>query len=147
MQIRKAHTGDLDAIERIENSVFDSDRLSRRSLRRYIGAPSVSMLVSAADGLVTGYSLIGFRKGSCKGRLYSIAIDSEHAGRGTGRALLEASETETRRRKCDAMTLEVRADNARAIALYERSGYLRTGVEEDYYEDGATAYRFEKSLA
>ena len=43
--------------------------------------------------------------------------------------------------------LEVREDNVRAIALYERCGYrLRDRVPE-YYADGATALRFLKSLS
>jgi ribosomal-protein-alanine N-acetyltransferase len=147
VQVRKARPEDLDAIEAIENTVFDSDRLSRRSLRRYIGAGSVSMLVAHESRAITGYALIGFRRGSIKGRLYSIAVDRERAGRGLGRALLQACEAETRRRECESLLLEVRADNPRAIALYEKAGYQRTGAEPDYYEDGATALRFEKTLA
>ncbi len=42
------------------------------------------------------------------------------------------------------MRLEVRSRNRRAIALYERQGYRRFGRIEDYYEDGATALRYEK---
>ena len=38
----------------------------------------------------------------------------------------------------------MRADNARAIALYERSGYRLFGQVPGYYEDGAMALRFEK---
>lgn len=146
MQVRKGRPEDLDALEAIENSSFDGDRLSRRSLRRYLGAASVSLLVAHEDHAVTGYALIGFRRGSLKGRLYSIAVDSQRAGRGLGRALLEACEHETRRRKCESLSLEVRADNPRAIALYEKSGYRQTGAEPEYYEDGATALRFEKTL-
>ncbi|MBX9739922.1 MAG: ribosomal protein S18-alanine N-acetyltransferase [Beijerinckiaceae bacterium] len=147
MQIRKASLDDLDAVERIENAVFSSDQLSRRSLRRYIGAPSAAMIVVRENDAVTGYALIGLRKGSKKASLYSIAVDTQHAGRGAGRALLQACEHEARARGCEALTLEVRADNPRAIALYERSGYERAGVEPDYYEDGASAYRFRKNLS
>jgi len=41
----------------------------------------------------------------------------------------------------------VRIDNAGAIALYRREGFAGTGREENYYEDGAAALRFEKRLA
>lgn len=146
MRIRKAALADLDAVERIENTVFSSDQLSRRSLRRYIDAPSTIMLVAQDDAGISGYALVGFRKGSRKASLYSIAVDGPNAGRGVGRALLADCEAEAARRGCEWLTLEVRADNPRAIALYEKSGYDRTGEEEDYYEDGGSAYRFAKRL-
>jgi ribosomal protein S18 acetylase RimI-like enzyme len=44
------------------------------------------------------------------------------------------------------MRLEVREDNARAIGLYEKSGYRLFGRKPGYYADGATALRFEKTL-
>ena len=45
------------------------------------------------------------------------------------------------------MTLEVRYDNAPAIALYEKCGFRAFGEHEDYYSDGATALRYRKRLA
>jgi [ribosomal protein S18]-alanine N-acetyltransferase len=144
--IRKARLSDLDAVEAIETSVFDSDQLSRTSLRRYMSVPSAAMIVAQEDSAVTGYALVGFRKGSKIGRLYSIAVDKARAGRGVGRALLAASEEAARKRKCTIFALEVRADNPRAIALYEKNGYDKTGLEEDWYEDGGDALRFEKKL-
>jgi ribosomal-protein-alanine acetyltransferase len=145
--IRKARKADLDSVEEIENSVFDSDQLSRASLRRYMSVPSAAMIVAQEDKAITGYALVVFRKGSKIGRLYSIAVDKTRAGRGVGRALLAASEEAARKRKCNLFALEVRADNPRAIALYEKNGYAMTGREEDWYEDGGDALRFEKKLS
>ncbi len=145
--IRKARLTDLDAVERIETSVFDSDQLSRASLRRYMSVPSAAMIVADENKDITGYALLGFRKGSRIGRLYSIAVDTARAGHGIGRALLSACEDQVRKRECDLLALEVRADNPRAIALYEKNGYVQTGEEPDWYEDGGTALRFEKSFS
>lgn len=144
--IRKARLKDLDAVEHIETTVFASDQLSRASLRRYMSVGSAAMIVAEEKRGITGYALVGFRKGSKIGRLYSIAVDTERAGRGIGRALLEACHQLATKRKCTRFLLEVRADNTRAIALYEKNGYAKTGIEPDWYEDGATALRFEKSL-
>jgi hypothetical protein len=41
----------------------------------------------------------------------------------------------------------VRYDNASAIALYESSGFRQFGEHPRYYADGASALRYEKSLA
>lgn len=148
---RLARADDLFEIERIENAVFDGDRLSRRSLRRLLVSPASLMLALTAQGkdgeTVAGYSLMGFRKRSSKARLYSIALDPAAQARGLGRFLLGASERAARARGALLLRLEVRADNARAIALYENAGYVAFGRHEDYYEDGASAIRFEKPLA
>ena len=45
-----------------------------------------------------------------------------------------------------ALTLEVRYDNASAIALYESCGFRLFGEHAHYYADGATALRYEKPL-
>ena len=51
------------------------------------------------------------------------------------------------KRGCDRLRLEVREKNRPAIALYETLGYQRIGRYENYYQDGASALRFEKQLA
>jgi ribosomal-protein-alanine N-acetyltransferase len=151
--IRKGRLADLDRLVAIENAAFEGDRLTRRSLRAHLTKPTVSLLVAEVEvgfAQVIGYALIAFRKESKKARLYSIASDPEYrlgSGRGLGRLLLAACETEAVRRGAEALVLEVRADNARAIALYEARGYARFGTLADYYEDGAAAVRYEKQLS
>lgn len=144
--IRPARPTDLDAVEALENRVFSGDRLSRRSLRRYIGAPSALMLAAFSDAAFAGYALIGLRKGSKLASLYSIAVDPDMGGRGLGRALMIAAEQGAAARGRETLALEVRADNAGAVALYERLGYERFGAIPDYYEDGETALRMRKAL-
>ena len=46
----------------------------------------------------------------------------------------------------ERLRLEVRADNATAISLYERRGYVPIGRRDDYYEDGAPALRYEREI-
>jgi ribosomal-protein-alanine N-acetyltransferase len=147
MMVRPARPADLPAIEAIENAVFDGDRLSRRSLRYFLAANTAMMLVLARQDHVLGYSLIAFRKGSKRARLYSIALDPAEHGRGLGRFLLRSSENAATAHGAAFMRLEVRTDNAGAIALYRKNGYRAFGRIEDYYEDGAGALRFEKPLA
>jgi ribosomal protein S18 acetylase RimI-like enzyme len=142
-----ASLNDLAAVEAIETTVFDSDRLSRRSLRYYLKSRTALLLVVGVNDRVSGYSLIAFRKDSPRARLYSIALEPAEQRRGLGRLLLGASERAAMARGAIAMRLEVRVDNARAIELYEKSGYRSFAVVEDYYEDGAAALRFEKEFA
>lgn len=144
--VRRARLDDLAAMVAIEGAVFDCDRLSRRSLRYYVNANTSILLALEVDGRIVGYSLIAFRKNSSRARLYSIAVEPASHGRGLGRLLLGASERAAKARGAKTLRLEVRADNQRAINLYERGGYRRFSIIEDYYEDGASALRLEKEL-
>lgn len=142
--IRAARADDLDAIERIETSVFDGDQLSRRSIRRLLGVPTAATVVAEDRGGLAGYAMIGFRRTSRLGRIFSLAVLPDRARRGVGAALLDACEAAAWQRSCAAVRLEVRADNAAAIRLYERTRYACFGRLEDYYEDGGAALRFQK---
>ena len=144
-QIRSAALADLGALIDLENRSFSSDRISRPSLRRLITSPSAAVLVATAGGRIAGYAVVLFRIGSRNARLYSLAVDPDF--RGVGRELLEAAEKAAALRGCKSLRLEVRADNIRAINLYQRVSYRRFGEKPRYYADGATAIRFEKPVA
>ncbi|MDX7951434.1 GNAT family N-acetyltransferase [Lichenihabitans sp. Uapishka_5] len=146
-RIRDAVPDDLDAVEALEDRVFTSDELSRRSLRYYLGARTAHFLVLEQEGAIIGDAIVAFRRGSRAARLYSVAVHPDHAGHGHGRRLLAASEAAAIARGATLLRLEVRADNAPAIALYRADRYREFGRYEDYYEDGTAALRFEKALA
>lgn len=145
--IRPARASDVDALLVIENAVFPTDRLSRRSFRRLIGRPSAAVLVVETGGRVAGYCIVLFRAGNPAARLYSIATVPGMAGRGLGRALIEAAERAVVERGKHSLRLEVREDNERAVAIYRRAGFRQVGSRPDYYQDGMTALRMEKPLA
>ena len=144
--IRFAQIGDLDAVVALEHEAFTGDRLSRRSLQNFIRAGDRLLVATEPDGLA-GYALVTWRKGGRRARLYSIAVHAGKSGRGVGRALLGAVEARALAQGCEAIRLEVREDNQRASDLYERLGYRRFGLFEDYYQDGAAALRLEKPLS
>ena len=144
--IRPARAEDVDALCAIENAAFLTDRISRRSFRQLIERETAETLVAEIDGALAGYAMVLVRKGTGVARLYSIAASSDFAGKGVGRALLEAAEKVAFDHDRLMLRLEVREDNPRAISIYERSGYRRTGRETNYYEDGMSALRYEKTL-
>lgn len=143
---RVADEGDIDALVDLERRSFDTDLLSRRSFRWMIRRGNGWLeLAEDADGLL-GYALVLFHKGTSLARLYSMAVDARARGRGLGRRLLERAEVEAQRRGSVYMRLEVRPDNAHAIALYESLGYRKFAVFDDYYEDHSDALRYEKRV-
>lgn len=146
ISVRPAGPEDLTALESIERRVFGSNRLSRRSLRYHIASQTTQLLVLVVGETVGGYSLVAFRKNSTRARLYTLALDPGLHGRGFGRALLGAAERAAKARGATTVRLEVRIDNQHAIELYDKAGYRRFDVIPNYYEDGYTALRLEKTL-
>lgn len=152
LTIREAVPEDLDALVALEHAAFVGDRAERRAIRHAIRSPSMSLLAAlAAEGngepALVGAATIERRRNSRNARLSSIAVSPARSGLGLGARLLAAAENEARRHCCRRLRLEVRADNAAGIRLYERSGYRRFAVVADYYEDGMEAWRYEKDLA
>ncbi|MDE2087711.1 MAG: GNAT family N-acetyltransferase [Xanthomonadaceae bacterium] len=147
VRVRSAELSDLDDLVALEEQSFTSDRLSRAQFRRHLDSESAKVLVaSTGPHRFLGTAVMFFRKRSGVARLYSIATHRAARGQGVGSALLDAVEQLARRRRCRALRLEVRADNAGAIRLYERLGYRRLAALAKYYEDGADGWRYEKVL-
>ena len=146
-RVRRAGPRDLDALLELEHRVFATDRLSRRSLRHLLHAPTAEVLVAEADGRFAGTAIVLFRAGSRLARLYSVAVAPHMGGRGIASLLLDAAEDRARARKCRAIRLEVHETNHRAISRYHKSGYREFGRYPTYYEDGGDALRFEKPVA
>jgi ribosomal-protein-alanine N-acetyltransferase len=146
VRIRRARPGDLDALIALEERSFHCDLISRRMLRAHLTSPRSIVLVAERARAVHGDALVFLRSGSARARLYSIAVDATARGLGLGARLLAASENAARARQATHMRLEVDARNAAAIKLYESRGYARFAVKPGYYEDGGTAWRYEKPL-
>ena len=147
IRLRVARPTDLPALVALEQRSFSGDRLSPRQFRHHLLGRGNSVLVVAEDReRLLGNALVFFRAGATRARLYSIVVAREARGRGLGERLLARVEGEARRRGARELALEVRQDNAAAIALYERHGYARSGAKPGYYEDGAPAWRYLKRL-
>ncbi|WP_173931266.1 N-acetyltransferase [Chelativorans sp. Marseille-P2723] len=144
--IRPARASDIEALLSIENSVFETDRLSRRSFQHHVKSRTALLLVLEREGGIAGYALLLFRDGSRVARLYSIAVMLGRERRGLGKWLLSAAEGAALSRGCILMRLEVREENQRALELYQRTGYRRIGKMHGYYQDGTAALRLEKDL-
>ena len=147
VRVRRAESSDLDDLVMLEERTFDSDRMSRAQYRRHLDSDSALVLVASANHRnFLGTAVVFFRKRSRVARLYSLATQPETRGKGVGTALVEAVEAAARQRRCRALLLEVRTDNHGAIRHYERLGYRRIGPLEQYYQDGAHGWRYEKLL-
>ncbi|MCB9688477.1 MAG: ribosomal protein S18-alanine N-acetyltransferase [Alphaproteobacteria bacterium] len=78
-----------------------------------------------------------------EGELLTLAVLPEARRRRIASALLEELVGWWRAQAVERAFLEVRADNHPALALYERTGWRRTGIRPRYYRDGADAVLME----
>src|ERR1700678_8768 len=152
VRIRRGRAADLDALSELENQVFETNRMSRRSLRQLLTSPSAAVLLAQAGGKLANAQIavvvvVLFRVNSRIARLYSLAVAPAHTGRGIASALIRAAEKKARSHKCRFLRLEVHEKNSAAIKVYRKSGCRQFGRHHQYYEDRGHALRFEKRLA
>lgn len=147
--LRPARLDDIPALVLLEDASFTTDRLGVTQFRHFISGRTACLLVACAGGpqeILAGYVLVLFRSGSRRARIYSIAVNGSWRGRGIGEQLLRAAERAAYGRGGNLMRLEVRPDNAAALAMYEKQGYRPFGRFSGFYEDGTDAIRLEKLL-
>ncbi len=84
---------DIDALVALENAVFTTDILSRRSFRHFLTSPKSSLIVAEDSGKLAGYALVLYPARSKLARLYSIAVAPHITSRGIGPLLLAAAES------------------------------------------------------
>jgi ribosomal protein S18 acetylase RimI-like enzyme len=148
VRLRIAAADDIDALVELEERVFATDRLSRRSLRNLLKSPSAVVVVAAGeDGRLAGTAIILLRPRSLIARLYSIAVAPHMGGRGVASILLKRVEDTAHKRGCASIRLEVHETNHAAISRYKKCGYRQFGRRAKYYGDGGDALRFEKPLS
>ena len=88
-------------------------------------------LVARAAGRVVGYA--GALLVAGEAHITTIAVDPDHQGGAVGRRLLAVLIRRVLALGTVAVTLEVRASNEAAKALYRRFGFVPAGVRKGYY--------------
>lgn len=146
MHVRLATSDDLDALVQLENN-FPTDRLSRASFRHLLRHGHADVWVVEDGKVLAGNAVVLYRRGTKTARLYSLIVHPSRQRRGIARALLTAAEAAAADRGWGELRLEVRPDNAAAIAFYRNNDYRISGKLTAFYEDGTDALRMNKRLA
>ena len=106
---------------------------------------SRTYLVAVDEADVVGYAGLCAYSGDVS-YIQTIGVTTAHQGRGVGTALLVALLRQADERGSANIDLEVRADNASAISLYEKHGFNRLGLRRGYYQpSGADALVMRRS--
>ncbi|HQX75443.1 MAG TPA: GNAT family N-acetyltransferase [Thermoflexales bacterium] len=144
--ISRAGLSDLFGIWRLERACFTRDAYGLVTLLTMALTPRLAHLKVVADGRLVGYAASDLRSGEGTGWIVTIGVLPTHQGRGIGARLLASSE-DAMRPAMRSVRLTVRRGNARAIHLYERSGYAWITTYTRYYADGEDGLVMEKILA
>ena len=122
----------VPAILAIENAVNGSP-WSERSFRNEIDHPHGLFRVALEGGEVVGYGAVWLVIDEV--HVTNVAVAPAHQRQGIGRRLMVELLRAARETGVVCATLEVRAGNAPAIALYEDLGFETTAVRRGYYPD------------
>ena len=144
--IRRATLRDIDALWRLEQACFQTDRLSLARWRYMITKAKASVLIIEESGQVAGAAVLLQPKYPRPARLYSLAVFPTHQKKGLAQALLSHCDLLASASKNKCIILEAREKNSHLIRFYNKVGYLPIKVLPDYYGDGASALKMKKTL-
>ncbi len=131
MRVRLATVEDAPAIARFERTWTES------SLRSTLALPTTHGAVACEGDGVVGHLLSCVVADSAEILLLAVAPGQRR--RGVATALLAAVRDHWQAAGVRTAFLEVRSDNAAAIALYRRAGFRAAGRRPRYYDDGTDA--------
>ena len=122
----------LPVVAALERRCFPADPWSEALFQASLENPGAAVLLAQGeDGAVLGYAVLSVVLD--EGNLDNIAVAPDARRRGVADALLGAL-TGFGREHLALLTLEVRASNAPAIALYEKYGFVPVGRRKNYYD-------------
>lgn len=103
---------------------------SAEMLKEELSNPPAMYFAATFGDALAGY--IGAHVILGEGYITNVAVHPDFRRRGVASMLLERLERECR--GAEFLSLEVRASNEAAIALYSRRGFSTAGVRKNYYE-------------
>ena len=133
--VREVHWTDIEQLARLERELFADDAWSEQTWwAELAGRPRREYLAGVEGRKVLGYA--GLDHGGDVADVMTVAVTPAARGRGLGRRLLDELEARAAAGRAASVMLEVRADNAAAIGLYERAGYAVVSTRRRYYQPG-----------
>ena len=124
-----AHIASVAALE----AMCFSDPWSFNSVASELNNPLSLWLVAIQEEEVLGY--VGSQTVMGETDMMNVAVHPEHRRCGIARMLIEALVMALKEHESHCLTLEVRASNEPAIALYAALGFTEAGRRRNYYRN------------
>jgi len=126
MSLREATPEDRDDVVRILSAAFGEDRSDVQIADR----PEERTLVAERGGAIVG--TVRLTRDADRAGIYGLAVTPSLQGKGIGRDVLIRVCRQLRAAGAERVTLEVAADNDRALGLYRSAGF-EPQATEDYF--------------
>ena len=138
MTIEVAAASDAGVLAETHASAFDRP-WSAAEIAALLNSPGTLALQSSGDrkGFVMVRALAG------EAEILTLAVAPEGRRQGQARALMQAAIVQALARQAETLFLEVAADNAAALGLYEGLGFEMAGRRKGYYDCGGASPRID----
>ena len=132
---------DAAEIAEIEKECF-SDNWSEKAILMQIDRQQI--IVYKDGSKIIGYCI--FMTAADEGEILRIAVKNNMRRSGIGQKILNCAISIMAQRGAEELFLEVRASNDAAISLYEKAGFIKTGIRKNYYENKEDAVLYNLNL-
>lgn len=129
VNMNESHVAQVAELEKI----CFADPWSERSVASELTNPLSCWLVAEVDGRVAGY--IGSQTVMDESDMMNVAVHPDYRRKGIAEALVNALVEALKQRESRCLTLEVRASNEPAKALYDKLGFVQVGLRKNYYRN------------
>ncbi len=123
---------DLPVVMELDREAF-FDPWSRETWLREMKNPIAVWIVEATDSDIAGFA--GIWNVAGEAQVMRVAVKKAMRNQGLGLLLTQELINRAWESGAEAVTLEVRESNTAARKVYERCGFVSSGVRPDYYED------------
>ena len=130
--IRDVGPDDIPQIEEIEKRCFSLAWTAEQLAGQIKDAQHEFIAAVCQDGTVLGY--VGMMYVLDEGYISNVATDLPCRRQGIADALIGRLCAICQELRLSFVSLEVRAGNAPAVALYEKQGFAPVGLRKNYYE-------------
>jgi [ribosomal protein S18]-alanine N-acetyltransferase len=121
----------MDGIDRLDQQVFSSAAWGLATWRNLFENRDLVLKIECHGARIIGFAAATWVEH--EGELLRICVESGSRNKGIGFSLLEQMGRELTKSDVRSLSLEVREENAPAIRLYRRFGFVATGRRLRYY--------------
>ncbi|MSP67738.1 MAG: GNAT family N-acetyltransferase [Alphaproteobacteria bacterium] len=136
MVLEAATLADAESLARLHAASF-TETWSIATFTRLLASPGGFGLMARVPGRAAPEGGILCQVAADQAEIFFFAVSGRGRRRGTGRRLLDGALAAAAGRGATHMLLEVAVNNAAALALYRRAGFVEVGRRAGYYQDVA----------
>ena len=133
MIITKMTENHVAQVAELEKICFGSAAWSEKSIASELKNELSYWLVAVDNDRVLGY--VGSQTVLGETDMMNVAVHPDCRKQGIGQTLVNALVDGLKEKESRCLTLEVRASNAPARALYEKLGFAQMGLRKNYYRN------------